>query len=99
MDNAIEYLKGILEPEKKIIYLSVTEKSGMIRIEESNYLESPLVLVNNFPQTSKANTDYHGFGLKSINSICNKYRGRMNIQTDNKIYKLVIFLPNLKVVQ
>ena len=58
-----------------------------------NYVSKQLVLVDEIPLTTKANKDYHGFGIMSIRYIAQKYGGTMNIKVDNNLFCLDILLP------
>ena len=42
---------------------------------------------------SKRSRDYHGFGLKSICMIVDKYKGDVSVRTENNVFNLNIVLP------
>jgi len=45
------------------------------------------------PPTSKPDKANHGLGLKSIQEIVKRYHGSMEIQTENNVFNLFLYLP------
>ena len=45
------------------------------------------------PITTKADTTYHGYGVKSISLIVDKYDGNVSFNVKNEIFNLSILLP------
>lgn len=45
------------------------------------------------PVTTKKNKDYHGYGLKSVSLIVEKYGGDLRISADGNIFSLCILVP------
>ena len=50
---------------------------------------------NNQIITSKKDKINHGFGLKSIQLITNKYNGSLSLKIDNNIFILDIIFPKI----
>lgn len=40
--------------------------------------------------TSKKDKDKHGYGLKNIKELCEKYQGSMEINIENAIFQLIL---------
>lgn len=93
IDNAIEASRKIENKQRRVITLSVSHNNCFIMIHESNYFDGNINIKNGIPQTSKGNTDYHGYGIKSIKSICEKYEGNLKINAEKGIYNLDILIP------
>lgn len=93
LDNAIEGVKRIPDQEKRIISLRITSKGEMLLIHIDNYCDGKVVIKNSLPITSKADKNYHGFGMKSMRMIVEKYRGEMVASIKNQIFNLDILLP------
>lgn len=89
VSNAIEAVKNC-PPEKRVISITSEEKNAVICLTFKNYYTGELRFHNGLPLTSK-NTDYHGYGFKSIRSLVNKCDGKMKISTDKDIFILEIF--------
>ena len=93
LDNAIESVERVADPEKKIISLSILDRGSMLYIQLENYYDGVLDIQNGMPQTRKADTQNHGFGLRSINSIVSHYGGKVNIRAENQIFYLEVMIP------
>lgn len=93
LDNAIEYELTIPEKKKRIVRIEVFAKNSFLIIRVENYFEGTLQLTNGLPDTTKAERDYHGFGLKSIRYTVEKYGGSMNVDAAGNWFRLHILLP------
>lgn len=93
LDNSVEALCQIEDIEKRIIGLSVKEQLGMIIIHFENFCEQNLQFSNELPHTTKSDTNYHGFGLKSIQMIAEKYGGNMSVLIQDQVFNLNIIIP------
>lgn len=93
LDNAIEALLKCPDKEKRVIFFSIRQEEGFLSLHETNYSIAPLVMKDNFPLTSKENKDYHGFGLRSIRYIAEKYGGNLKIETEGDMFVLNILFP------
>lgn len=89
LDNAIEAVKT-LDAERRTIGLSVRAQNGIIRINVYNGYKGEIKFEGDLPITTKENKLYHGYGLKSIKRIVDKYDGEMSISTDNGIFEVNI---------
>ncbi len=96
LDNAIESVKKIDDEEKRVISLNVFSKGNYAIINFSNYYEHELVFENGLPVTTKSKNGHHGYGMKSIKYLTEKYGGTMSIiaQSElNDVFKLNIIIP------
>ncbi len=66
LDNAMESVKKIDDPEKRLIHVSVARQKGFLRIRVENCYAGVIRFENGMPATTKGDRRYHGFGLKSI---------------------------------
>lgn len=92
LDNAIEAV-GKLDGDKRTIGLSVKAVQSLLSINIHNYYEGEIRFERNLPLTTKKDKDFHGYGMKSIRMICEKYHGQMSIKTDNNIFNLNMIIP------
>lgn len=92
LDNAIEYVKKIEQPEKRYIRLFIKSKGGLKIIHQENYCAEALEFADGLPKTTKPDKIYHGFGTKSMRHIVRKYEGEMNISVKENIFQLDIVL-------
>lgn len=93
VDNAIEAVSQMEETDERIIDLVVTAQRGMVVIHTENYYTGILEMKNGLPITSKPDKNYHGFGVRSIQLIAEKYGGTMTCSTVGNIFHLNILLP------
>ena len=94
IDNAMEAVYKIQDVDKRHINLVVKNVNSFVSISIDNYYEGNIVLLDNgLPKTTKEDKDYHGYGMKSIQLIVNKYDGDLNISLDNNVFSLFIMFP------
>ena len=94
LDNAIEAVSKINDHDKRRINLIVKNMMSFVSINVENYFEGQIELdKQGIPKTTKNNVQYHGFGMKSIKMIINKYHGDLKIVTDGDIFSLCILFP------
>ncbi len=93
LDNAIENVTLIEDPEKRLIHIAVSEKKNFVLIQINNYCESQIMLKNGYPVTTKADKESHGFGLKSIRYTVEKYHGTVTFDLNKNWFELKILIP------
>lgn len=93
LDNAIESTLKNVDTDKRLIHLRVEKKAGFLLFLLNNYSEERLSFEDGLPKTTKDDKEYHGYGLKSISYIANKYDGTMTISHENNWFSLKVLLP------
>lgn len=93
IDNAIESAIKVPDEEQRIIKFATFSQNNFIIMTFENYYENTLSYNNGHLLTTKVNTRFHGYGLKSIRSLVEKYQGSVSINTDGHWFKLTILLP------
>lgn len=99
IDNAVEYLSGIEDTEKRIITVMIRRTGDMDMIRVENYLDQQPQSVQGIPITTKQDKDSHGFGLKSIQYIIKKYGGIMRISTEDHLFAVTVAVPRADAMQ
>lgn len=89
IDNAIEASKKLKIEEKKI-YITIEKKKQMIYIEIKNEVEEEPIKRNNKFITLKEDKNLHGYGLKSVQRIVEKYDGIITYETADKMFTTAI---------
>ncbi len=92
LDNAIEH-QSTLAPDKRFIHLSVRSANQLLLIHAENYFEGELVMRDGIPVTTKEDKNYHGYGMRSIRRIVEKYSGNFSISTEDQLFQIDIMLP------
>ena len=90
LDNALEAVKRLEQKERRVINLSVKARGGMLIIQEENYFDGTITFEDGLPMTTKADKNYHGFGMRSIRMIVHKYKGELNTYTADGVFHLNI---------
>ena len=93
LDNAIECVERIPDPEKRLIHLSVSAQKGFVLIRFENYCEENPTFSEGFPLTTKKDRNFHGYGLKSIRYVVRKYGGTVSARMEKRWFVLQILLP------
>ena len=93
LDNAIESVDRLSDPEKKTISLTIRDQGQMLYLQVENYYEGTLRFEDGLPQTQKEDRENHGFGVRSIRSIARAYGGEMYLSTDGELFLLQVVIP------
>lgn len=93
LDNAITAVQKISHPEKRVVSLKMITQRNIMVIQIENYFENSLHFEQGLPLTTKGNPQDHGFGMKSIRYVAEKYGGTITVNTANHIFSLQILIP------
>lgn len=94
LDNAIEAVKKLDAPEKRIIALNIKPAEEMLTIGLSNYYQGTVELEGGLPRTSKKDKNYHGFGMKSVKRIVEQYGGALTLRVADNMFRVSILFPS-----
>ena len=66
----------------------------MVSIHVENYYDDKeeIIFENGLPKTKK-DKNYHGFGMRSIKMICEKYGGSVLASAEDGIFNLDMIIP------
>ncbi len=92
IENAIEAVRKLDNPDDRIISFQVREQKGLLLVTVENYYKGTVSIENGLPRTSKGDADNHGFGLKSIQRVAQKYGGEVNVTAD-ELFHLTVLIP------
>lgn len=95
LDNAIESVMKLPE-EKRLIKLAVYSQNNFVLIQLANYYTNVLRYEGGQLITSKKDKSNHGFGVKSMKQIAEKYGGTLHITAENNWFSLSVILPILQ---
>lgn len=90
LDNALESASKVQEPEKRMISLKAVSRGEMVVLHVENFFAEEPTLVHGMPVTKKGQG--HGFGLRSIRQIAQKYDGAASVQVEGSLFKLTVFM-------
>lgn len=93
LDNAIEAVRQVEEPDRRLITVTIYAKPGMAVLQIENYYSHALTFEGGLPQTTKKDRADHGYGLKNICAIVQRYQGSISIDTEDGIFLLCAVVP------
>lgn len=96
LDNAIEALKKIPREKGRAIDIMLYEKRGFIVLQIINPVTWEVSFHNGLPVSTKEKNGYHGFGVKSMQHLAEKYGGFMTTEMKDGCFCLLILLPSGK---
>lgn len=92
MDNAIEAsLK--LSKEKRNIFVEIKNEKGFLHIHEENSFTGRIIEKDGIISTIKKDKMGHGFGIKSMRQMVEKYGGTLSYSAGQGVFKLNILIP------
>lgn len=98
LDNAIEANENINSTGNgKYVFLKIQQKNNYVSIDITNSksLDAIKIDMSNIV-TGKQNKAIHGFGLRSIKEIVDKYYGNMIVEQKDCIFEVIIIIKNCK---
>ena len=93
VSNAVEAVEKLDDPEKKIIDIVSECRGELVSIHISNYFSGELKMEDGLPLTGKTEEEgFHGFGMKSMKLIAEKYGGSLSASADGDLFTLSVYL-------
>lgn len=92
LNNAIEAVAQV-PTDKRFIIITLERQSNYLFLHSENAFDGTLHFEKGLPKTQK-DTQHHGFGLKSIKKIAEKYDGSLSINSKNNVFYLDIVLDS-----
>ena len=95
VDNAISAVRKIADTDKHTIGLNVSQVKDFVTVNINNYYEGELDYTagGGLPSTTKKDKENHGYGLKSIIYIAEKYGGKVSVKASGGVFDLNIIFP------
>lgn len=93
LDNAIEAVRGIGEPERRLVSLNVRRSGTMCVINVENSCDVAPAFRDGLPVTTKADAGSHGFGTRSMHGIVERHGGVLSFGCEDGIFHVDALLP------
>lgn len=93
LQNAIEAVSKLDDPEKKNISITAEERNHQVEISVINYFSGDIGFVDGLPDTTKADKNHHGFGLQSMQYVASQYGGHMTAGRKGDVFMLNVRIP------
>ena len=94
LDNAIEAAAKEREEARRIITLYAAARGDLFSIHIENPCAKEPLFMDGLPVTSKPDKDYHGFGMRSMRYLCEKYQGVLTTGWEDGIFSLDVLFPS-----
>lgn len=92
LGNAVEAARRV-EEEKRQISMIIRNSGDLVSISVTNYYHGQLHFEEELPVTTQPNAEeFHGYGMKSMQAIAEKYGGKLKVKAENGVFKLTIWL-------
>lgn len=91
LDNAIEAAEQC-PPEKRLIEVKIKSSDEKLIIQVTNSIKCSILKENSDLKSSKRNRSEHGFGVKSIQLIANKYYGSAKYFEEDETLSCLVIL-------
>ena len=94
LENAIEAVDALADPERRSISLIVRRAGDMVSIHVENYFGGDVRFgEDGLPLTSKGDRFNHGFGTRSMRLIVESYDGTLSARATDDIFHLNALIP------
>lgn len=91
LDNALEGCSKVADPARRVISLKASTRGEMVVLHVENFFDEELTIVDGMPVTTKDGIG-HGFGLRSIQQVAEKYGGVASVQAEDHLFKLTVLM-------
>lgn len=95
LENAIEATEALQDPERRQISFTMRQAGAFYSIQVQNYTDHNIQIENGLPVTSKTDKANHGFGVRSMQLLVEKYEGELSFRQDGDVFSLYMLLPYL----
>ena len=95
LDNAIEAAGALEDPTRRTISVVVRRTMGAASIHVENYFAGELRFsTDGLPATTKADRTAHGFGVRSMRQIAERYGGTFSADAADGVFRLDVIIPD-----
>lgn len=93
LDNAIEAACRIGDRDRRSIGLTVKRSRGFVSVCVRNSYAGEVKFDGDLPRTSKNDALNHGFGMKSMKAIAERYGGQLSVSAEDGVFTLGVLFP------
>lgn len=93
IDNAIEAVNGIADTKRRYVRMKVRAEAGMLVAHVENPYDGEKRFVDGLPVTTKSDSRYHGFGMRSMRMIVEQYDGVLSVKADEGVFTVNMLIP------
>lgn len=93
LDNALECEQHEKDIDKRSISLKIFQKAGYLYIHQDNFCSKMVEFEEGIPLSTKKDKGIHGFGVKSVQYIVDKYEGMVKFSQQDHRFSVDILIP------
>lgn len=93
LDNAMEAVQKLPDPAQRGIGLQVRAIQQLLSIHLENHFAGTLTFRDGLPLTGKQDRRYHGYGMRSMSMIAEKYGGCLTASAKGQVFHLNVMIP------
>ncbi len=93
LDNSIEHLSDMEDRDRRLINVFVRREHHLAVVLVENCMTGTLTLTNGIPVTSKADKERHGYGIRNMREIVERYGGSLTTSTSGGWFELRALIP------
>lgn len=93
LDNAIEAAREETLGERRAISLNVRRHGELVAIGVDNYVSRTVEFSGGLPVTTKEDAAQHGFGMRSMRLIAERYGGSLQASVEEGVFSLSVLIP------
>ena len=94
LDNAMEAVRKVTDPERRIIALEVSQHLQLVSVHIENYFDGELRRDGNRLLSTKEVSGLHGYGMRSMELIAERYGGTLSATAVGDVFHLNIVLAS-----
>lgn len=93
LDNALEAVEALGDPERRSISLVVRRVAGVVSIHVENPCGGTVAMRDGLPETTKADRTSHGFGVRSMRLTVERYGGTLAAMASDGTFHVNAIVP------
>lgn len=93
LENAIESASQVSDPQKRFLSVNIWKKERMAFLKIENYCEIIPEFRAGLPVTSKKIPSEHGYGMRSIQAVVDRYGGEWKVEVTDHVFTLNVIFP------
>lgn len=89
IDNAIEAVSRLENRDKRQISVTVEKRGDPVMVTVANFYDGNILMEDGEIRTTKEGEQgYHGFGIRSMRAIAERYGGGLSVAADGELFSL-----------
>jgi len=93
LDNALEACVAEPDEDRRLVRVAVYRQGNFVILRFENWFGGELALYDGLPATTKDDAQHHGYGLKNIRDVADRYEGSMTVETRDEWFVLRLMIP------